>query len=66
MEFSNVQILTLIGCIVQLITRQITFMKLNVRYGIGITKRFPGEIVTYLIFTVPGKQISSGTVPSAL
>ncbi len=57
MELSRVQISILIGCFILLITNLISFKKLNIRYGIGMIKRFLGEIVTYLIFTVPGKQI---------
>lgn len=57
MELSKVQISILIGCFIVLITNLISFKKLNIRYGIGMIKSFLGEIVTYLIFTVPGKQI---------
>lgn len=55
MELTKVQISILISCFVQLINNLILFKKLNNRYGIGMAKRFPGEIVTYLFCTVSGK-----------
>jgi hypothetical protein len=51
---SNVQMFIPIGCFTQSANCQALFKDLNDRYGMGMEKRFFGEIVTYLTFTVPG------------
>lgn len=55
MELAKIQISILIDRFVQLITNPILFKKLNIRYGFGMAKKYFGEIITYLTFTVLGK-----------
>jgi hypothetical protein len=52
MKLFVAQILMLTGCFKPFAACPISNKKLKPRYGMGIEKRFPGEIVTYLKFTV--------------